>query len=188
LVEKQQVFGPSHPEVIALKQTLAATQAHEPPQLGVLKAEEAALKSALDKDVPKRVEAPRLVRAPVQPPAPGTDVGATAATPKSLQEAQLHYEAARDTYLSHAKQLQELQLQMQDQQVNYNNRYKITRPAEAPAGPKRPVELIALAIGVMFTLMAVLVLSALADRLSGIFYEPRDVRDRLRLPVFATFS
>jgi len=81
-----------------------------------------------------------------------------------------------------------LQLQMQDQQVNYNNRYKITRPAEAPAGPKRPVELIALAIGVMFTLMAVLVLSALADRLSGIFYEPRDVRDRLRLPVFATFS
>ena len=35
---------------------------------------------------------------------------------------------------------------------------------------------------------AVLMVAALADRFSGTFYEPRDVRDRLGLPVFATFS
>jgi hypothetical protein len=40
----------------------------------------------------------------------------------------------------------------------------------------------------MSTIAAVLAVAALADRFSGIFFEPRDVRDRLGLPVFATFS
>jgi hypothetical protein len=55
-------------------------------------------------------------------------------------------------------------------------------------GPKRPVALIAIAIGILATIAAILLVAALADRFSGIFYEPREVRDRLGLPVFATFS
>ena len=45
-----------------------------------------------------------------------------------------------------------------------------------------------IAFGVLSTIAAVLAVAALADRFSGIFFEPRDVRDRLGLPVFATFS
>jgi uncharacterized protein involved in exopolysaccharide biosynthesis len=77
---------------------------------------------------------------------------------------------------------------MQEQEAQYKNRYKITHPAEVPAAPKRPVALIAVAIGVLSTLASVLAAAALADRFSGLFFEPRDVRDRLGLPVFATFS
>jgi uncharacterized protein involved in exopolysaccharide biosynthesis len=105
-----------------------------------------------------------------------------------VQDAQVRFDTVTATYQTLVKQLQELQVQMQEQEAQYKNRYKITHPAEVPAGPKRPVALIAMAIGLLSTIAAILMVAALADRFSGIFFEPRDVRDRLGLPVFATFS
>jgi capsular polysaccharide biosynthesis protein len=57
-----------------------------------------------------------------------------------------------------------------------------------PTGPKKPVGLMAILAGLVATLLAALVAAAIADRFSGIFFEPRDVRDRLGLPVFATMK
>ena len=194
LIEKQQTLAPAHPEIIGLKDTIRATEASTSPQVTQLKAEEAAIVSemaAQQRAAQAKADAPRPTRvntpAPVPTPAPAPEVLAASA-PKSVQDAQVRFDTVTNTYQALVKQLQELQVQMQEQEAQYKNRYKITRPAEAPNGPKRPVGLIAVAIGIMATIAAVLLVAALADRFSGIFYEPRDVRDRLGLPVFATFS
>lgn len=195
LIEKQQTLAPGHPEVIGLKQTIAATEASSSPQVAQLKTEETNIinemaqqqRAAQQKQEQNRA-LPRPVVAPQAPaPAPAPEVIAASA-PKSVQDAQVRFDTVTATYQSLVKSLQELQVQMQEQEAQYKNRYKITHPAEVPAGPKRPVALIAIAIGILSTIAAVLAVAALADRFSGIFFEPRDVRDRLGLPVFATFS
>lgn len=194
LIEKQQTLAPGHPEVIALKQTIAATE-QDSPQLASLKAQEKALieelaasarANAAARNDPKptpRVAVPTPTTAP--PPTPEI---AAANAPKSVQDAQVRFDTVTANYASLVKQLHELQVQMQEQEAAYKNRYKITKPAEFPGGPKRPVALIAVAIGILATIASILLVAALADRFSGIFFEPRDVRDRLGLPVFATFS
>lgn len=193
LIEKQQTLAPGHPEVIGLKQTIAATEASNSPQVAGLKAEEqqilnemAAQQKAAQQKAAEARPTPR-VAAPVPTPAPPPEVIAATA-PKSVQDAQVRFDTVTATYQTLVKQLQELQVQMQEQEAQYKNRYKITKPAEIPGGPKRPVALIAIAIGILASIAAVLMVAALADRFSGLFFEPRDVRDRLGLPVFATFS
>jgi hypothetical protein len=194
LIEKQQTLAPGHPEVIGLKQTIAATEASQSPGVAGLKQQEteilnemAAQQKAAQAKANEPRPAPRAIAVPALAPAPPPEVIAASA-PKSVQDAQVRFDTVTATYQTLVKQLQELQVQMQEQEAQYKNRYKITHPAEAPAGPKRPVALIAIAIGILATIAAVLMVAALADRFSGIFFEPRDVRDRLGLPVFATFS
>ncbi len=191
LIEKQQTLAPGHPEVIALKQTLAATEA-DSPQLAALKAQERAIleEMAQQQKAAARPDPKPTPRAPLPvAPAPTTPPEVAAANaPKSVQDAQVRFDTVTANYANLVKQLHELQVQMQEQEAAYKNRYKITHPAEVPAAPKRPVTLIAIAIGLLATIAAVLLVAALADRFSGIFFEPRDVRDRLGLPVFATFS
>jgi len=194
LIEKQQTLAPGHPEVIGLKQTIAATEASNSPQVTQLKAEEqniinevaAQQKAALAKASENRPTPHVALPLPVAA-APAPEIIAATA-PKSVQDAQVRFDTVTAAYQTLVKQLQELQVQMQEQEAQYKNRYRITHPAEIPAGPKRPVGLIAVAIGVLATIAAVLMVAALADRVSGLFFEPRDVRDRLGLPVFATFS
>jgi hypothetical protein len=194
LIEKQQTLAAGHPEVVGLKQTIAATESQESPQLAGLRAQEkqivdemAAQQRAAAQKASETRPTPRMMMpAPVAPAPPPEAIAASA--PKSVQDAQVRFDTVTATYQSLVKQLQELQVQMQEQEAQYKNRYKITHPAEVPAAPKRPVALIAVAIGVLSTLASVLAAAALADRFSGLFFEPRDVRDRLGLPVFATFS
>jgi uncharacterized protein involved in exopolysaccharide biosynthesis len=194
LIEKQQTLAPGHPEVIGLKQTIAATEASSSPQVATLKAEEQSIlneMAAQQRAAQAKNDArptPRMVM-PTPAPTPVAPPEVIAATaPKSVQDAQVRFDTVTATYQTLVKQLQELQVQMQEQEAQYKNRYKITHPAEVPMGPKRPVALIAIAIGILATIAAILLVAALADRFSGIFYEPREVRDRLGLPVFATFS
>jgi uncharacterized protein involved in exopolysaccharide biosynthesis len=189
LIEKQQTLAPQHPEIIALKQTIAATE-QDPPQLASLRAQEAAILAEINAKreaaVAREKERPKYVAAPA--PAPEKPPEIPASAPKNVQDAQVQFDTASAKYQDLVKQLQAIQVQFQEAEANYKNRYRIVHPAEVPAGPKRPVGLIAVLIGFLATIAAVLAVAALADRLSGIFFEPRDVRDRLGLPVFATFS
>ncbi|MBN9167602.1 MAG: hypothetical protein J0I07_42120, partial [Myxococcales bacterium] len=111
-----------------------------------------------------------------------------AGTTKSVQDAQVQFDTVTRKYSELVTQLDAARSGLQLEEAAFKNRYKVVHPAEVPAGPKRPVGLIAIAIGVLSTIAAVLAVASLADRFSGIFFEPRDVRDRLGLPVFATFS
>lgn len=193
LIQKRQTLAEGHPEIIALKQTLAATEA-DPPQLAKLKAEERSIleeikqKQAADAAARAAAEANRPTPKPVLVPKPDPTPEVIVGQAKNVQDAQVLFDAVTKKYTDLVNQLDAARIEMKTAEAAFKNRYKVTHPAEVPAGPKRPVALIAIAIGVLSTIAAVLLVAALADRFSGIFFEPRDVRDRLGLPVFATFS
>jgi hypothetical protein len=189
LVQKRTTLGEGHPDMIALKQTIEASRA-DSPQLAKLKAEEreliseiAAKQRAAADNAPKPV-----VRAPVVAAVPAAVEAPVAGATKSLQDATVQFDTISKKYTDLANQLDTARIEMKTAEAAFKNRYKLVHPAEVPMAPKRPVGLIAILIGVVSTLAAVLAVAALADRFSGIFFEPRDVRDRLGLPVFATFS
>lgn len=189
LLQKRQTLAEGHPEVIALKQTLDASRA-DPPQLARLKAEERELLNDIAAKQRAAAEAranePKpAVRAAVPTPVVEAPI---AGTTKSVQDAQVQFDTVTRKYSELVTQLDAARSGLQLEEAAFKNRYKVVHPAEVPAGPKRPVGLIAIAIGVLSTIAAVLAVASLADRFSGIFFEPRDVRDRLGLPVFATFS
>jgi len=198
LIQKRQTLAEGHPDIIALKQTIAATEA-DPPQLAKLRAEErqildeiaqkqktdAASRAAAEANAPK--PKPVAVAVP-KPDAPPVQPDVVAGQAKNVQDAQVLFDAVTKKYTDLVNQLDAARIEMKTAEAAFKQRYKVTHPAEVPAGPKRPVALIAIAIGVLSTIAAVLLVAALADRFSGIFFEPRDVRDRLGLPVFATFS
>lgn len=193
LIQKRQTLAEGHPEIIALKSTIAATEA-DPPQLAKLRAEERALieeirqKQQADAAARASAEANRPAPKPVLVPKPDPAPEVVVGQAKNVQDAQVLFDAVTKKYTDMNNQLDAARIEMKTAEAAFKNRYKVTHPAEVPAGPKRPVALIAIAIGVLSTLLAVLLVAALADRFSGIFFEPRDVRDRLGLPVFATFS
>jgi hypothetical protein len=187
LVQKQRTLADGHPEIVALKQTIDASRA-DSPQLAQLKAEERNILADIAAKQRAAADAPRPAPPkPVAQPLP-TESVPTAGPTKNLQDAQVQFDAASKKFGDFAAQLDAARIDMRTQEAAFKNRYKVTHPAEVPAGPKRPVGLIAILIGVMSTIAAVLAVAGLADRFSGIFFEPRDVRDRLGLPVFATFS
>lgn len=189
LIAKRQTLAEGHPEVIALKQTLDATRA-DSPQLAKLRAEEREIMgeiSAKAKAAQDNAPKPTPRSAPAAPKEASPEAPMAGAT-KSVQDAQVQFDAVTKKYTDLVNQLDAARIEMKTAEAAFKNRYKVVHPAEVPAGPKRPVGLIAIAIGVLSTIAAVLAVAALADRFSGIFFEPRDVRDRLGLPVFATFS
>jgi hypothetical protein len=189
LIQKQKTLADGHPDIVALKQTIEATRA-DPPQLVKLRQEERDIlsematkqKAAADARAAEPKPAVRVAPAPTAVDTPG------AGTTKSLQDANVQFEAVTKKYTDLVGQLDAARIEMKTSEAAFKNRYRVTHPAEVPNGPKRPVGVIAILIGVMSTIAAVLAVAALADRFSGIFFEPRDVRDRLGLPVFATFS
>ncbi|MCL2777902.1 MAG: hypothetical protein FWD73_07850 [Polyangiaceae bacterium] len=188
LREKQQQLGPNHPDIVSLKRMIAES-GQDDPQLATLKAQEREILNTIENQKKTEVvrPAPRPNQAvaptPVVPPAPENS-----AAPKNLQDATVRFETAKTKYATLVQQMSDIQLDLQTTEAAYKNRYKITQPAEVPIAPKRPVMLIASIIGLLATIAAMLIVAGIADRLSGIFFEPRDVRDRLGLPVFATFS
>ena len=66
---------------------------------------------------------------------------------------------------------------MKTAEAAFKGRYRVVHPAETPIAPKRPVGLIAIAIGVMSTIAAVLAVAALAK------VSPMDLAKRNAIPV-----
>lgn len=193
LTQKRQTLAEGHPEIIALKQTLEATRV-DSPQLAKLKAEERELMSEIQakqreaaaaRAAEQKAPATPVVRAIPAVPAPDAP---SAGGTRNMEDAKVQFDAVTKKYSDLVNQLDAARIEMKTAEAAFKQRYKLVHPAEAPNAPKRPVGLIAILIGVMSTLAAVLAVATLADRMSGIFFEPRDVRDRLGLPVFATFS
>ena len=193
LAEDQRTLADGHPQIIADKQQIEASKA-DSGELARYKQEErdilndlaakqkAAIAAAAEANKNKplvKTQMPAILA-----PEPLPTAGAT----KSLADAEVQFGTIKQKYTDYTSQLEAVRLEMKTQEAAFRTRYKVTHPAEIPAGPKRPVGLIAIIIGVLSTIAAVLAVAALADRFSGIFFEPREVRDRLGLPVFATFS
>jgi uncharacterized protein involved in exopolysaccharide biosynthesis len=186
LTEMSQTYAAGHPDIIALKANIAATQ-QDSPQLAALKQQ--------DKQLRADMAANPTPSAPSDQPTPERRVAVEvnvqpdpAATPKSIADVQAQFETAQRKYEGLLVQLETARIEQQTAEAAFKHRYSVTHPAEAPAKPKRPVGAIASLVGLLATILVALMVATLADRLSGIFFEPRDVRDRLGLPVFATMK
>ncbi len=185
--KKQQMattFAPGHPEMIQLSQLIATTEADND-EIDRLRGQE--------RELTKQYEASK-VKAPPPMPAPGPAAPATAApvvkevTPKSSEDVLARFESSKQKYALTQGELDESRKSLVKAEAVFKQRYKVTHPAEIPVGPKKPVHVIAFVVGVILTIIAALAAAVLRDRSAGIFYEPRDVRDRLRLPVFANMK
>jgi uncharacterized protein involved in exopolysaccharide biosynthesis len=186
LSEMSQTYASGHPDIIALKQNIANTQQDS--------AELTALRQT-QKDLRAQVASSAQAAAapdgtPGQRMAVQVAVGPDPATlaPKSNDDVRAQFDAAQRKYEAMIVSLDAARNEQQLAEAAFKHRYSVTHPAEAPAKPKRPVGAIAVLIGSLATILLALAVASLADRLSGIFFEPRDVRDRLGLPVFATMK
>ncbi len=184
LSEMSQTYAAGHPDIIALKQNIANTQ-QDSLELTALRQQQ--------KDLRAQVAAQAAA-------VPGADPGQkiavqvavgpepTNALPKSSDDVRAQFDAAQRKYEAMMVQLEAARNEQQLAEAAFKHKYSVTHPPEASAKPKRPVGAIAGLIGFIATILLALAVASLADRLSGIFFEPRDVRDRLGLPVFATMK
>jgi len=185
LTEMQQTYAAGHPQVIALKATIESTKA-DPPKLVALKEQES--KVLADIDAAKGAAPAPQVKHDVAPAPAASDAPVAPTGPKSLADVNAQFETANRKYEAAMTKMETLRIEIQTAEAEFKHRYKVTHPAEVPANPKRPSGLIAAVVGALCTILAALGACVLADRFSGIFYEPRDVRDRLELPVLATLK
>jgi uncharacterized protein involved in exopolysaccharide biosynthesis len=177
LTEMSTTYAPAHPAVVALKATIEATR-KDPPALIDLKNEEVSLLGKLGQSdgEPRRVvhhssSTTTAAPAPEMPSAEQTG------------EAQDRFGAALRRYEALRNRIDEAKIEERTADANFNHRYQVVHPAEYPLGPKSPVTLLVGVGGGLLTVLLILAAAAVADLVSGQFFEPRRVRDSLKLPV-----
>ena len=178
LTEMSTTYAPAHPAIVALKATIDATK-QEPAALQQLKSEEVALLGKVE-----RTEG-AVTRKVVYHAHGGPVVVADDGAPTAQQngESQDRFEAALRRFESLRNRIDEAKIEERTADANFNHRYQVVHPAEYPVGPKSPVTLLVGAVGALATLLLILAAAAIADLAMGIFYEPRRIRDSLKLPV-----
>jgi uncharacterized protein involved in exopolysaccharide biosynthesis len=177
LTQMSATYAPGHPEVKALRATIESAS-EEPPALQQLKAEEAGLFSKTGEGGGHRAS----VHSSRGEPAPAV-VTSDAPTPEQAGEVQDRFESALRRFESLRNRIDEAKIEERTADANFNHRYQVVHPADLPTKPKSPVTLLVGVGGALLTVLFTLFCAALADLLSGVFYEPRRVRDRLKLPV-----
>lgn len=185
LTTAKSTLGEQHPQIIALNAQLQQAQ-KDSPDLANFRTQAAGYEqqlASLGSDAPK----PKVVA----PTAKATleAAAATAATPKPPEGKDVvqKYEFYRGLYDDRTRDIDELGAKYKTAEAAFKKKYTISRPATEPRSPKKPVGLTVALGGAFATMFLILVLAAIADRMSGIFYEPKHVRDMLRLPVLGEF-
>lgn len=177
LDEASKVYGDKHPTIVQLKSDLQEAQ-REPADLEDAKAQVITLRRQL-----AATEEESSKRAPV---AAAAAAAATVTAQTAKAQGQLEasdFAATRQRYDELGTEIDKLRAKARSLEANFKRKYTITRHPDVPAGPKRPIGLMVLLGGLLATLATILASASVADRLSGVFFEPQHVRDRLRLPV-----
>lgn len=180
LTEMSTTYAPAHPAVVALKATIDATR-QDPPALAQLKSEEANLlgKAGSGDSDDRRHHGDHSSRASSATAAAVLE----APTPEQQGEVQDRFAAALRRFEALRNRIDEAKIEERTADANFNHRYQVVHPADYPLGPKSPVTLLVGVGGALLTMLLILVAAALADLVSGVFFEPRRVRDALKLPV-----
>ena len=177
LLEMSTTYAPAHPAVVALKATIDATK-QESPALTQLKNEEATLLGKVERAATTHASERVVVHT-----RGGTTVAQLPAEEQTVGGSQDRFEAALRRFEALRGRIDEAKIEERTADANFNHRYQVVHPADFPLAPKSPVTLLVGVFGALLTLLMILATSALADLGSGLFYEPRRVRDRLKLPV-----
>jgi uncharacterized protein involved in exopolysaccharide biosynthesis len=177
IAERSTVLGNEHPEMKSLRTQLESAQ-RETSEIGNARA----AKDAADREV-----ADVAAQLGVVVPRPAPRLGPAAALAPDAKKiddnTQRKIDASRDRYNDAKKQLDEENKKLRIAEARFKNKYTITNPPMAAFAPKKPVGIMVSIGGAIATMFLVLLLAALRDRASGILFEAKQVRDRLRMPV-----
>lgn len=173
LDEAGKVFGDRHPTIIGLKAAYEEAR-KEPAELDEARQQVVALRRQLGvvEEDPRAREAVKAT------------AGKNAATAKAQGQLEASdFAAARAQYDAAGVEIDQLKSKARSLEANFKRKYTITRHPDVPASPKRPTGLLVFLGGLLATLVAALGAAALADKMSGLFFEAQKARDSLRLPV-----
>lgn len=177
LAEKSASLGPAHPDIVQLKVQLDQAQKDPPDLSAARQAKQAADAEVSDLAAQAGVAMPKVVpgRLVVTPPEE-KDKKLDPQVQAKIDDARVVYNKARD-------ELNDANKDLKLAEVNFKIKYTISHPPDVPFTPKKPVGLMVGLGGFITTIFLVLLLAALKDRSTGLFFESQHVRDVLRLPV-----
>lgn len=172
--DKSATMAAGHPEMTSIILTLQKAREDTPELIAAR-----AAKSAADAEVSRLAE-----QAGVNIPKAQQRYVPTQAPTKKMDELTTQrITAARDEYGKKKDALDSDNLKLRVAEAAFKSKYQITRPPDVPMAPKKPVGLMVGLGGALATLLLMLTLATLRDRSVGIFFEAKQVRDRLKLPV-----
>lgn len=167
-------LGSSHPEMIAIDFQLKDAEKDTSDLIDARAKKAAADAEVADLSSKAGVVIPKVTRSTAPSLAP---------TKKVDELTMQKITAAREEYNRKKDALDNENLKLRVAEAAFKSKYQITRPPEVPMAPKKPVSLMVGLGGALATILLMLALATLRDRSVGIFFEAKQVRDRLRLPV-----
>jgi hypothetical protein len=185
MAELRNSYGPAHPEIVALDQSIRA-MGSDSPRLKDLRIEEAALRTRIaglggspeggqaSSSDPTSAAVAGLLRGRSEP-----------TEPPDLMYAKSRLKIATSVYEDLLERLEGARLGLETASAAFKYRYTIVTPPELPRGPTKP-KIPLLIIGSIFLAAGLAVFSAVAlDVMAGRILQPWQVKRQLDLPVLA---
>jgi uncharacterized protein involved in exopolysaccharide biosynthesis len=168
---KRGIYSDAHPDVISLRQDIAALS-RESPQIAALRAEERKLREEYAVRLAHEGRPPSSGAAPSAAPraAPGEDQD------ERVREARLQYQQMLE-------RVSAAQLDLDAARAAFKYRYSVIWPAQVPNEPVSPKPVKIFGLGALASLLLGLFAAAAPDLLSGRIVERRQVERSLDLPV-----
>jgi capsular polysaccharide biosynthesis protein len=180
LTHAKQTYAEQHPQILSLNAQLQAAQ-RDTAEMSQLRQQAAGIEQQLT-----ALGTPRVAPSS-QDTSKSKDKDKVAAKEPEEKGAVQKYEFYRQNYDAQTREIDDLGGKYKTAEAAFKKKYTISRAAVPPRGPKKPIGLTVALGGTFATILLILLLAAVADRMSGIFYEPKHVRDLLRLPVLGEF-
>jgi uncharacterized protein involved in exopolysaccharide biosynthesis len=175
LTERSSVLGPAHPEIVALKAQLEQAQ-RDTPELSAARAS----KGAIDEEVSSLAAQAGVIISRTVYRAGSIPIPQD----RKLDEQTLaRIASARARYDQTLTELDKERRNLKTAEEDFKIKYQVSHPPDVPYAPKKPVGLMVTLGGIILTLVLVLLLASLRDRASGVLFEAKHIRDKLRMPV-----
>ncbi len=202
LTEALGTFGPSHPTILTLRQTIDQMQ-RDSPQLVTLRQEEQQLlaefihRGGRDPDAPGgAVAAPTpkyegtVEMRPAHKPAPapaarGIAPGSAATAPADVGLAEDQLRMAGIKYDDLLGRLEAARIELDTARAAFKYRYSVVTPAQVPKHAAKPNLVLTVVAGLVGGLFVSLLVSVAADLRAGKLVERWQIQRGLRLPILA---
>lgn len=179
---RRTVYSEKHPEIITLRQDIAALT-RDSPQITGLREEERRLRQEYQARAAREPGAAAAV--PAAPPSAAriSTEGLNAAVEQSerVREARRRYQEVMES-------LNAAQLELDTARSAFKHRYKVIWPAQVPKEPFSPKPWKIFGVGGLGALLLALLVAAAVDLRSGRIYERWQIERSLRLPIIAETS
>ncbi|HVP60705.1 MAG TPA: hypothetical protein VMT11_09105 [Myxococcaceae bacterium] len=176
LAQQRAVYADAHPAVVKLLQSVAALQ-KDSPQLASLRQDERQLMTDYDKLAHLPAPATSAANASVRRPVAGSPEETNA----ELARTRLRFAMAK--YDSLLERIDSAKIELDTARAAFKYRYTVIRPPLFPKHPTKPNIPLVVAVGLVFSVLAMFAATALTDVRSRRLIEPWQVERLLELPI-----